>query len=492
MSATAGTYSGVMHSLNSQLPRRRFLQTLGASAVATLPSFGAQGANDTVRLAVVGCGGRGSGLLKQFNGLKNVDVVAVCDPDTNHTAKAAKALNGKADQVQDYRKLLERDDIDGLIVATPNHWHALITIHACQAGKDVYVEKPVTHKLNEAAVMVEAAEKYKRVVQAGTQNRSDKGLIKAFDFIQSGEIGKITAIRGLCYRNRASIGRASNPPLTPPSTCDYDLWLGPAQDLPIMRKKFHYDWHWIWNTGNGDVGNQAPHEFDIMAWVLGDPALPTKVQSFGQRFAWDDAGQTPNMHTAWFELGGVPAVFETNNMWVTPKRNASPAFKGTRVGIIVTCEGGEFRGGRGGGYVVGPDGKERIHKFPGDAGGGHAQNFVDAIRSRKVESLRAPIQKSVDTAALSHLANISHRAGTPATSKELREGLLASSPTLLEVLDRQEAQLKEWSVDTNKTPYIAGAEVTVDPKTKMVTGALADSEFAVPPHRKGYTLPEKV
>ncbi|MGB1130355.1 MAG: Gfo/Idh/MocA family protein, partial [Haloferula sp.] len=437
-------------------------------------------------------GGRGSSLLKQFKGLKNVAIVAVCDPDTNHTAKAAKTLDGKADEFQDYRKVLERDDIDGVIIATPNHWHALMTIHACQAGKDVYVEKPVTHKLNESAQMVEAADKYKRVVQAGTQNRSDTGLVNAFDFIQSGELGKITAIRGLCYRNRASIGRAEKPPLTPPSTCDYDLWLGPAQDLPIMRKKFHYDWHWIWNTGNGDVGNQAPHEFDILSWVLGDPGLPTKVQSFGQRFAWDDAGQTPNMHTAWFELGGVPAVFETNNMWVKPGTNAAPAFKGTRVGIIVTCEGGEFRGGRGGGYVVGPDGKERIKKFPGDAGRGHAQNFVDAVRSRKMDSLRAGIATSCDTAALSHLANVSHRAGKPATSTELREGLLASSPTLLEVLDRQEAQLKAWSVDTNKTPYIAGAEVTIDPKTKKVTGDLADSEFVNPPHRKGYTLPEKV
>jgi hypothetical protein len=229
-----------------------------------------------------------------------------------------------------------------------------------------------------------------------------------------------------------------------------------------------------------------------MAWVLGDPGLPTKVQSFGQRFGWDDAGETPNMMTSWFELGGVPAVFETNNMWIKPTTNSSPAFKGIRVGIIVTCEGGEFRGGRGGGYVVGPDGKEHIKKFPGDAGGGHAQNFIDAIRSRKTDTLNGALARSTDSAALSHLSNISYRAGKPATSAELREGLLASSPTLLEVLDRQEAQLKNWSIDTNKTPYIAGAEVTVDPQTKKVTGALADSEFAVPPHRKGYTLPEQV
>ncbi|MBK1828885.1 Gfo/Idh/MocA family protein [Haloferula rosea] len=483
-----------MKELISPFGRRRFIQTLGATALSTFPSLGAVGANEQVRLGVIGCGGRGTSLMKQFHGLKNVRVVALSDPDTAQMGKAAKVLKGGSvpEQFQDYRKLLESKDIDAVIVASPNHWHALHTIHACQAGKDVYVEKPVTHKMNEASKMVEAAEKYDRIVQAGTQNRSDTGLIKAFDFIQSGEIGKITAIRGLCYRNRDSIGRAKNPPLKPPTTCDYDLWLGPAQDLPILRKQFHYDWHWIWNTGNGDVGNQAPHEFDIMAWALGDPAMPSKVQSFGQRFGWDDGGQTPNMQVSWFELGGVPAIFEVNDMKIKPGTNASPAFKGTRVGIIVTCEGGEFRGGRGGGYIVGPDGKERLHKFPGDAGGGHAQNFVDAIRSRKADTLRGKLSRSTDTAALSHLSNISYRSGKPATSTELRNGMLADSPALLEVLDRQESQLKAWGIDTNKVPYMAGTEVSVDPATRKVIGDLANSEFAVPAHRKGYTLPEKV
>mgnify|MGYP005865709533 CR=1 FL=1 len=225
-----------------QFPRRRFIQTLGASALATFPSLGAVGANDRIRLGVIGCGGRGSGLAKQFQGLSDVEIVALCDADTDHMEKLARSLKSKPALIQDYRKLLERDDIDGVIIASPNHWHALHTIHACQAGKDVYVEKPVTHRLEEAAPMIAAAEKYDRIVQAGTQNRSDKGLIEAFDFIQKGEIGKITAIRGLCYRNRQSIGAKRDTPLTPPATCDYDLWLGPAEDLPIMRPKLHYDW----------------------------------------------------------------------------------------------------------------------------------------------------------------------------------------------------------------------------------------------------------
>lgn len=477
--------------------RRRFIQTLGASALVGFPALGVTGANETIRLGLIGSGSRGLNHLDHFSGLKNVEFVAIADPDTKHSAQGKKRLESKGrktkiNQYQDYRKLLDRDDIDAVVIASPNHWHALHTIHACQAGKDVYVEKPVTHKMSEGPTMIAAAEKYGRIVQAGTQNRSDTGLQNALDFIQSGEIGKITAVRGLCYRNRDSIGRAKNPPLKPPTTLDYDMWLGPAQDLPILRKKFHYDWHWVWNTGNGDIGNQAPHEMDIISWFLGDPGLPEKMNSFGQRFAWDDAGQSPNMQTLWYELAGVPVIFELNDLWIKPGTNASPSYKGNRVGMILTCEGGEFRGGRGGGNIFALDGKERIKKFPGDAGGSHAQNFIDAVRSRKPDGLKGKIARSTQSAAVAHLANISHRAGKPATGKELREGILASNPDLLDVLTRQEEQLERWSIDTAKVPYVLGADVTLDPSSGKITGALASSELANPKHRDGYTLPDKV
>ncbi|MGB6222317.1 Gfo/Idh/MocA family protein [Haloferula sp.] len=480
----------------SGFDRRRFIQTIGASALAGFPALGVEGANDKVRLGLIGCGGKGEAHLAYFSGLKNVEFVAISDADTAHMAKGVKKLESQGQktpvgQHQDYRDLLDRQDIDAVVIASPNHWHALHCIHACQAGKDVYVEKPVTHKMSESAPMIAAAEKYDRIVQAGTQNRSDTGLIDALDFIQSGEIGKITAVRGLCYRNRDSIGRAKNPPLKPPSTVDYNLWLGPALDLPLLRKRFHYDWHWIWNTGNGDIGNQAPHELDIISWFLGDPGLPAQMNSFGQRFVWDDAGQSPNMQTLWFELGDVPVIFELNDLWIKPGTNAAPSYKGTRVGMIVTCEGGEFRGGRGGGNIFSLDGKNKIQKFPGDAGNGHAQNFIDAVRSRNSDGLHGKLARSTQTAALSHLANLSHRSGSPATGKELREGALASSPDLLEVLDRQEAQLDRWSVDTSKTPYILGSDVTVDPSTGKLSGELANSPLANPQYRKGFTLPEK-
>ncbi|MEM1084380.1 MAG: Gfo/Idh/MocA family oxidoreductase [Verrucomicrobiota bacterium] len=481
-----------MNSLRSA-KRRFFLKTLGASALATGPSFGVTGANEEIRVGLIGCGVRGNALGPQFHGLKGVRVVGISDPDTqrmeNHLTKNREREGYEPTQHQDYRKILERDDIDVIVVTSPNHWHALHMVQACEAGKDVYIEKPISHKIAEVPFMLEAERKYDRIVQAGTQNRSDTGLIEAHDFIHSGEIGKITSIRGLCYRNRNSIGRCKNPPLKPPSSVDYNLWLGPAPDLPIKRANFHYDWNWVWNTGNGDVANQGVHEIDVMSWFAGDPGTPAKLNSFGQRFAWDDAGQTPNMHTSWYELGGIPAVFEVNDLWVKPGTNAAPAYKDIRVGVIVTCEGGEFRGGRSGGYIVAPDGKTRLNKFPGDAGGSHAQNFIDAVRSRKSDGLRGKLKRSGDTAAIAHLANLSYRTGKATTVADLREKTLASSPELLEVLDRQETQLKRWSIDFDKTPYHLGSEARFNPETGKVTGPLADTDFLKPTSRGEFKLP---
>jgi hypothetical protein len=472
------------------------LKALGATALTAfpLPSFGAVGANEQVRLGVIGCGQRGADLAQQFSRHPGTKVVAVCDPDTQPMAALAKKLGqGREEaprQVQDYRKLLEMKDVDAVIIASPHYWHALHTIHACQAGKDVYVEKPVNFHLGESAPMIAAAEKYRRIVQAGTQNRSDKGLIEAFAAIRAGEFGRILSVRGLCYRHRESIGRRDTP-LVPPKTLDYNLWLGPAQDLPIMRPRLHYDWHWDWNTGNGDIGNQGPHEMDLISWVLGDKGLPSSVRCFGGRFAWNDAGNTANLQTAWFELAGVPVIFEVNNLRIRPDLNGAPAFKSIRVGVIVTCEAGEFRGGRGGGYVVRPGEDKPMRKFPGDAGGGHNANFIDAIRSRRAADLRGNLATSCTSSSLSHLANISLRAGQPTPQNELRRQIPGSAE-MQALLEAQEKQLQAWSVDLASAPYTLGAEVTVDPVTGRVTGALASSEIVIPVHRKGFELPEVI
>lgn len=476
--------------------RRRFIKTVGATALATFgfPALGAAGANERVRLGLIGCGLRGGQLLKQFNNMKDIEFVAIADPDTEHLDKVA-AMAGEGnrpmpDKIQDYRKLLERPDIDAVVIASPNHWHALHTIHACQAGKDVYVEKPVTHHLGEHAVMLEAEKTHKRIVQAGTQNRSEVGLKEAFDAMRAGELGAIVSARGLCYRNRASIGKIDTA-LTPPASLNYDLWLGPAADQPLMRPQLHYDWHWDYNTGDGDMGNQGPHELDLIAMALGDPELPKSMRSFGGRFAWNDAGNTANMHTSWFEMGGVPVIFEVNNLWMNPGTNSSPAFKSLRVGVIITCEKGEFRGGRGGGQFVSLDGKDRMKRFAGDGGSNHPRNFIDAIRSRRSQDLAAPLWASCRSAVLSHMANISHRAGEEAAVASIREAM-PDQKELHEVLETQVAHLSRWDIDADKTQFTLGQQVTIDPKTARVTGDLAGSPLEAPVHREGYALPDKI
>lgn len=445
------------------------------------------GANEQVRVGFIGLGQRGMSLLKHFMSFPNTKLVAVSDPDTAHMEYAAKEAGNQPEMIRDYRKLLERKDIDAVVVASPNYWHALHTIHACQAGKDVYVEKPVSHSVWEGRQIVAAAAKYGRVVQVGTQNRSDTGLISAFQYIKEGNIGAIKALRGLCFRNRESIGKLDKP-LVPPATCDYDLWLGPAQDKPIYRPYLHYDWHWDFNTGGGDIANQGPHEFDLMSWVLGDPELPKEVFSYGGRFGWNDAGDTANMQVAAFELNGVPCLFEVNNMWLTPVRNVEAVYKGIRVGIIVTCEGGEFRGGRGGGYVLGPDGKEKLAKFPGNAGGGHMQNFIDVIRSRKTQDLAAPVHLSHKSAAIPHLANVSLRSGEQVTLDKL-SALLPQTADFEDVFQRQCKQLGDWKIDFSKTTCFLGNKLVVDPKTGSLAGPEA-AAFERPQYRKGFEVPE--
>jgi predicted dehydrogenase len=475
--------------------RRRFIQTVGATTLVGFgfPALGAVGANNRVRLGLIGCGWRGGQLFKEFNKLPDIEFVAIADPDTacmdKVAAMAPDNTGAKLARHVDYRKLLEQPDIDAVVIASPNHWHALHMIHACQAGKDVYVEKPVSRHIGEHAMMLAAEKAHGRIVQAGTQNRSETGLKEAFDAMRAGELGKILSARGLCYRNRDSIGKIDTP-LVPPSTINYDLWLGPAEDQPILRPKLHYDWHWDYNTGNGDMGNQGPHELDLISMCLGDPEPPKSMRAFGGRFAWNDAGNSANLHTSWFELAGVPVIFEVNNLWVKPGTNAAPAFKSLRVGVIITCEKGEFRGGRGGGQWVSPDGKERLRRFAGDGGSNHQKNFIEAVRSRRAEDLAAPLWASCRSAMLSHMANISYRAGTPAAVADIRAAL-PEQKELHEVLDTQIEHLGRWEIDPEKTRFALGAEVTADPATATLTGPLAGKPVAAPVHRKGYEIPEK-
>ena len=319
--------------------RRQFvlgLSTAALGVVAARPTAKVLGTNETLRVGVIGFGGRGKELINVIRKQPNARLVALCDADSNVLGKF-EPDNKELFRTQDYRKLLDRSDIDAIASATPNHWHTLITMLACQAGKHVYIEKPISHNMFESQQVVKARTKFDRIVQCGFQNRSDSALLPFFQQLHSDVFGKVLHVHGTCHRQRDSIGKLTER-LVPPAEVDFDKWLGPAADLPILRPRLHYDWHWDFNTGNGDVGNQGPHEWDLMNWALGDtPELPTRICAAGNRFGWNDAGNTPNVMACHGEMNGIPFCFEVVNL-----KDSIAAPEGVGVGVIITTEAGAF------------------------------------------------------------------------------------------------------------------------------------------------------
>src|SRR4051794_21086130 len=315
------------------ISRRRFLSgsaAVGAAAFLSNTSLRALGANEDVRVAIVGTGGRGSDHIKAYSKVKGCRIVAVCDADESHLAKAVqnaeKGQDGqKVKGFGDYRKLLDDKEIDAVVTATPNHWHSLVTVWGCQAGKDVYVEKPISHEIWEGRKCVEAMTKYNRVVQHGTQRRSDQAWYEAFDYIRQGNLGAVQWVKGFCYKPRPSIGKTTTPTPIPPGV-NYDIWCGPAPMEPLMRKNLHYDWHWVWPTGNGDIGNQGVHEMDLCRWFVGNTTLPDSVMSIGGRFGHDDAATTPNNLLTHYHYKAVPPLFEVPGPPPKARQGAKEAF----------------------------------------------------------------------------------------------------------------------------------------------------------------------
>src|SRR6266496_725072 len=304
----------------NKFTRRSFL-TRSALATATV-SWSArswaqvQSANDDVRVAVVGFGGRGMSHIEGFSKQKGVRLAGLCDVDKGILDKETKKWADKGiavESVTDMRKLMENKNIDVISIATPNHWHALAAIWAIQAGKDVYLEKPVSHNVWEGRKVVEAARKYKKIVQTGTQSRSSFAIKQAVEWVQAGNLGKLRIARGLCYKPRPSIGKAGGPQPVPAGV-DYDLWCGPAPMDPIRRKRFHYDWHWIWNYGCGDLGNQGIHQMDISRWFLGVDELSPRILSLGGRLGYDDDGETANTQIIYHDYPNAPLIFEVRGL----------------------------------------------------------------------------------------------------------------------------------------------------------------------------------
>jgi predicted dehydrogenase len=491
----------------STLTRRNFILTSlsAGSALMTTPmsAFAKPfsriiGANDEIRVAVVGLRGKGQHHVEQFHALPGVRVAALCDVDTeilNRELEKFKARNEKVDTYIDVRELLDDKNIDAVIIATPNHWHSLIGIWACQAGKDVYVEKPVSHNIWEGSKLVEAARKYKRIVQAGTQSRSDEGLQEVFDYIQKGNLGQIKVAYGLCYKRRDSIGKVNGPqPI--PSSINYDLWTGPAPLIPLGRSRVHYDWHWVWDTGNGDIGNQGVHEMDQCRWVLGQNELPKRVMSFGGRFGYDDDGETANSQIAIFDYEPAPLIFEVQGLPDKKGDTAMGNFKGVRVGLVVICEEGYFAGGGGGGWIYDNQGK-KVRQFSGSGGEGHHANFIKAMHSRNVKDLNADILEGHLSSALCHLGNIPYRLGQLSSPEELQE-TVKSQPEAQKSLDRFRNNLFSNWIDMDKDRATLGPSLEFDIEKNQFIGkgeysiARWANDLLTRPYREPYVVPENV
>ena len=452
------------------------------------------GANSDIRIAIVGLRKKGIEHIDIFNQVTGVRIVALCDADTQFLDLEAgkfKARNQKVATYVDYRRLLDDGDIDAVVIATPDHWHALMTVWACQAGKDVYIEKPLSHNIWEGRKMVEVARKYKRIVQTGSQDRSDVGLIPVVEYVRQGNLGKIKLVRAISYNLRESIGRVNGPQPIPKSV-DYDLFQGPAPLVPLMRQNLHYDWHWFWDTGTGEVGNLGAHNVDESRWMIGQQAVASRAITIGGRVGMDDDGQTPNTQITFFDYEPTPIIYEVRGLRRRQNLRAEDHYIGTNFGMIVYCEEGYFAGGRGGGWVYDNNGK-KIKQFPGDGGYDHQANFIRAMRSRKISDLRADVLEGHVSATLCHMANISYRLGRKDSVETIRQSI-ATNDILAEAFERCLTHLKANGVDLQKDPLTIGPVLTFDREREEFTGEFGDlaNMYLRRNYREPFIVPDQV
>ena len=437
------------------------------------------GANGDIRVGMIGVGNKGGDHIENAKKIAGVRIVAVCDVDPTVLAQRVKELKDDGIDVfatTDARKLIERADVDAVVIASCNHWHALHTVWACEAGKDVYVEKPVSHSVWEGIRMVRAKNRYGRVVQAGTQLRSDISMPHILEYLREGHLGKIQFVRALCFKPREGIGRK-----LPwyPDWLDFDMYCGPAPMDPLVRNKLHYDWHWFWDTGNGDLGNLGIHEVDVGRWIAGHEGGPKRVLSVGGRFVFDDTGQTPNTQLTFFDYGSIPVFLENRVLPVARGASYMDHVYGVRQGVYVQCEGG-FYAGRYGGWVYDNNGK-RLQQFKGDGGANHLPNFFNAVRNRRPEDLACPIETGRISTATCLYGNISYRLGRKAGLGEVSE-MVASIPEAAPILEGFGKHLTANGVDVDKPNLTLGRWIDVDDGvsgvTKVEEGDATELEWA--------------
>jgi len=492
----------------SRTTRRNFLKTAaaglalgaaGGGSLAIAKPRGAAGrvlgANDTIRIAVVGIHGRGSSHIDAYARMKGVQVVYLVDPDTRlfaaRTKDVERLAGNKPECVEDVRKVLEDQKLDAISVATCNHWHSLATIWACQAGKDVYVEKPCSHNIFEGRKCVEAARKYGRMVQHGTQSRSDRRWAQTVAAVKSGKYGKLLVAKAYASKVRWSIGFKK--PTDPPKGFNFDLWLGPAPKQPYHENIVHYNWHWFWDFGNGEIGNQGVHQMDIARWGLPEVTQPFTAVSMGCRYVdtpdFRDQGQTPNMQLAVFDYGGTLVVFEVRGL--NGKKGPGGKEYKPQVDNEFYLEQGAIKGGKF--YPKGKSQPEPLPDLPiGIRPGDHFKNFIDCVRSRNQSELNAEILEGHLSAAMCHLANISYRLGHEVPFSEKPTVLGNSEHVLASVKAIEEQLVGALGMDLKKFKYTLGAKIKFCPKAeKFLDNAEAD-KLLTRNYRPPFCVPEKV
>lgn len=486
------------------LNRRQLLTgSLAAGASLAMPHPRVLGANDEIRVAVVGFNSRGAGHIADLLKVSGVRIVALCDVDPAVLARHVADLDKKGIKVDghsDVRQLLDRKDLDAITTATPNHWHSLIGVWACQAGKDSYIEKPISHNVWEGRQLVRAARKYKRVVQGGSQNRSDSRIAEAVRWVNEGNLGKIRVVTGYCYKPRQSIGRGGGGVI--PAGLDYNLWTGPAPMKPLSRKSLHYDWHWVYDTGNGDMGNQGIHQMDLARWFLGVDELSPRVLSVGGRLGYSDDGETPNTQVTYHDYARAPLIFETRGLPKSKEfhdpslwgRNMdslpSPGGGGGGIGVRVDCEGGTVVV-LSGVAAYDKDGK-KIRDFKGDPGqAGHMQNWIDAIRARDPKKLNAECLETHLSSALCHTGMISHQLGKAVPPAEIQERLQGDR-LMLERYELMKEHLARNGVDIGSVPATLGVTLRMDPKRERFLGNDEANRMLTREYRKPFVVPDQV
>ena len=490
--------------------RRDFVAGALASAAAALadghptpaadpaPASRTTGPADTLRVAVIGVNGQGGAHIDNWLDTPGCELVALCDCDPGPIGRHIDRLGRRdpkpsrlPEAVADVRRLLERKDIDAVSIATPNHWHALMAVWAMQAGKDVYVEKPCSHTVEEGRVIVDWARKLGRMCQMGVQSRSMTGMRQTLDFLAGGGIGPVRVARAICYRRRDSIGRVDTPAPLPPGL-DFDLWAGPAPAEVPIRQRLHYDWHWDKRTGNGDLGNQNPHELDKARWALGKQEFPRRVVSLGGRLGYVDNGNVANSQVTLFQWDDALLISDVRGLEIkTP--------------VTYGLTGGPFTGACNiwygtTGYAVGPnyssgiafdyDGRE-LGRWSGGRYQAHFANFVAAVHSRNHADLHLDIEDGHLSSALAHLGNVSWALGEPVDlTAPLALGQLdfPFAGHVGDTLTSFERHLRDNHVDPAVTRLSRGRELVIDPATERATDPAANALFGRE-YRRGYELP---